>query len=42
MDFWVLGLSDGAEILQACSIGVLVVSAKFLGQGDVGFLFGGL
>ena len=42
MDFWVLGLSDGAEILQACSIGVLVVSAKFLGQGVVGFWFGGL
>ena len=42
MDFWVLGLSDRAEILQACSVGVLVVSAKFLGQGVVGFLFGGL
>ena len=42
MGFWVLGLSDGAEILQACSVGVLVVSAKFLGQGVFGFLFGGL
>ena len=42
MDFWVLGLSDRAEILQACSVGVLVVSAKFLGQGVFGFLFGGL
>ena len=37
-----LGLSDRAEILQACCVGVLVVSAKFLGQGVVGFLFGGL
>ena len=42
MGFWVLGLSDGAEILQTCSVGVLVVSAKFLGQGVFGFLFGGL
>ena len=42
MGFWVLGLSDGAEIVQACSDGSLVVSAKFLGQGVVGFLFGGL
>ena len=42
MDFWVLGLSDRAEILQACSVGVLVVSAKFLGQGVFGFWFGGL
>ena len=37
-----LGLSDRAEILQACCVGVLVVSAKFLGQGVVGFWFGGL
>ena len=42
MGFWVLGLSDRAEILQACSVGVLVVSAKFLGQGVFGFWFGGL
>ena len=28
--------------MQACSVGSLVVSAKFLGQGVVGFWFGGL
>ena len=35
-----LGLLDPAEILQTCSVGSLVVSAKFLGQGVVWFLFG--
>ena len=32
MDFWVLGLSDWAEILQACSVGVSSCFRKVFGS----------